>query len=100
MSWNLPDGCTDADVDRAAPGYYDEPGCRNCLEDCCICFDPKQPWLGHPREAEFERSFAAHEAAMAACICEWDGGYGDDGSECRRTPKRGCPTHAEEDEDA
>ncbi len=25
MSWNLPDGCTDRDIDMAAPGYYDEP---------------------------------------------------------------------------
>lgn len=23
--WNLPPGCTDADIDRACPGYYDEP---------------------------------------------------------------------------
>jgi hypothetical protein len=55
------------------------------------------PWVGHPRQAEFEASFAAHMRAQEACTCEHDGGYGDDGSECRRTPARGCPTHAEED---
>jgi hypothetical protein len=59
--------------------------------------DPAQPWIGHPREAEFERSFAAHEAAMEACTCEWDGGHGEDGRGYRRTPAAGCPTHAEED---
>ena len=25
MSWNLPDGCTDHDIDMAAPGYWDDP---------------------------------------------------------------------------
>jgi hypothetical protein len=25
MGWNLQPGVTDADIDRAAPGYYDEP---------------------------------------------------------------------------
>jgi hypothetical protein len=25
MGWNLPLGCTDADIDRACPGYDDEP---------------------------------------------------------------------------
>jgi hypothetical protein len=65
----------------------------------------REPWRGHPREAEFERSFAAHERAMAACTCEWDGGYGDDGRDYHRTPAPlrfrapGCPTHAEEDEE-
>jgi hypothetical protein len=72
--------------------------------------DPKQPsprsgdalapWIGHPREAEFEHFVAKQEALAAACTCECDGGYGDDGSECRRTPKRGCPTHAEEHTDS
>jgi hypothetical protein len=57
----------------------------------------RQPWIGHPREAEFEASFAQHMREQEACICEWDGGYGDDGDECRRSPKRGCPTHAQED---
>lgn len=59
----------------------------------------REPWVGHPREAEFEVFFAARMAEQEACTCEWDGGYGDDGSECHRTPKRGCPTHAEEDAD-
>jgi hypothetical protein len=53
--------------------------------------DPRQPWIGHPREAEFEASFAQHEREMEACTCEWD----VDG----RTPKRGCLTHAQEDDD-
>lgn len=58
-----------------------------------------EPWVGHPRQAEFEAFFAARMREQEACTCEHDGGYGDDGSECRRTPKRGCPTHAEEDAD-
>lgn len=32
MAWNLPPGCTDADIDRAAPGY-DEANAYQC--DCC-----------------------------------------------------------------
>jgi hypothetical protein len=59
----------------------------------------REPWVGHPREAEFEAFFAARMAEQEACICEWDGGYGDNGDQCHRTPKRGCPTHAEEDAD-
>lgn len=51
----------------------------------------REPWVGHPREAEFEASFAQHEREMAACTCEWD----VDG----RTAKRGCVTHAQEDAD-
>lgn len=39
----------------------------------------------------------AHERLMESCICEFDGGYGDDGSQVRRFPKAGCPIHAEED---
>jgi len=31
MSWNLPPGCTDADVDRAMGG--DEPRCWACGEE-------------------------------------------------------------------
>jgi hypothetical protein len=57
------------------------------------------PWIGHPREAEFEAFFAARMREQEACTCEHDGGYGDNGDECRRSPKRGCPTHAEEDRD-
>lgn len=25
MTWNLPPGCTDRDIDEASPGYWDEP---------------------------------------------------------------------------
>lgn len=64
------------------------------------------PWVEKmAREIEmdtnpsFQRFYAGRMAEQEACTCETDGGYGDDGSQCRRTPKRGCPTHAEEDED-
>ena len=32
MSWNLPPGCTDSDIDEAAPGYEAEPHveCEMC----------------------------------------------------------------------
>jgi hypothetical protein len=33
MSWNLPDGCTDEDIDMAAPGYWDPPEPEQCEDD-------------------------------------------------------------------
>ncbi len=60
---------------------------------------------------EVERTMAAYGPAMAAmeareelmrsCECEYDGGYGDDGSQVRRFPNPLCPVHAQDDaEDA
>jgi hypothetical protein len=56
---------------------------------------------------ELERAYSVYGRAMAAmeawerelerCTCEWDGGYGDDGSQMRRCYTSGCPVH-EEDE--
>jgi len=34
-----------------------------------------------------------------ACICTWEGGYGDDGRGKRRTPVAGCPEHEDIDAD-
>ncbi len=39
----------------------------------------------------------ANERLMRNCSCDFDGGYGDDGSQVRRIPVTGCPVHAEED---
>ncbi len=46
---------------------------------------------------DFDRFVARQEALIRACTCEWDGGYGDDGTQGRRFPKAGCPVHQEED---
>lgn len=48
----------------------------------------------------YPRAMAAmeeHDRMMAACACEYDGGYGDDGSQGRRFPNQNCPVHAQED---
>ena len=43
-------------------------------------------------------SFEAFIAEQSHCICDHDGGYGDDGLQVKRFPVSGCPIHAEEDE--
>jgi len=48
---------------------------------------------------EFDAFVRRQEALQAQCTCEYDGGYGYDGSVVKRFPKKGCPTHAEEDND-
>ena len=48
-------------------------------------------------ESAMLRAMDAHDRLMAKCICDYDGGYGDDGSQVRRFPVKGCPVHAEED---
>jgi hypothetical protein len=50
-------------------------------------------------EAAMLRAIAKHEREIERCTCEYDGDAGDDGRpRVYRTPKAGCPTHAEEDE--
>lgn len=48
----------------------------------------------------YPRAMAAmeeHERKMAICECEYDGGYGDDGTQVRRFPNPICPVHAQDD---
>jgi hypothetical protein len=45
------------------------------------------------------RAMDEHAKLMEQCTCEYDGGYGDDGSQVRRLPKDGCPVHELEDHD-
>lgn len=42
----------------------------------------------------------AHERLMANCLCDWDGGYGEDGSQVRRIAAAGCPVAHDEGDDA
>lgn len=37
MGWNLPPGCTDADIDRACPGYDDDA--YDWEDDARKCYD-------------------------------------------------------------
>jgi hypothetical protein len=46
---------------------------------------------------DFQSFFREQERLQQQCTCKYDGGYGDDGREYRRTPKYGCPTHRVED---
>lgn len=65
----------------------------------------KQECMDHA--GELERLFDAYPRAMAAmeqheheiknCACEYDGGYGEDGSQVRRFPVRGCVVHSIDD---
>ena len=48
---------------------------------------------------EFDHFVRAQEKLRDQCTCEWDGGYGDDGRQAKRTPRYGCPTHHQEDYD-
>lgn len=43
--------------------------------------------------ADLQRAYHAE-----TCLCEWDGGYGDDGSQCKRiVPNPHCNQHRAED---
>lgn len=59
------------------------------------------PWVdpawSAEREAQVLNAEAQHEQEMAACLCDYDGGYGDDGRDWRRTPHKDCPVHRDED---
>jgi len=49
----------------------------------------------------YGRAMAAMEAwerEIERCTCNWDGGYGDDGSQVRRSYTIGCPVHEEDEE--
>lgn len=60
------------------------------------------PWVDPNYDAGLEaralNAFYEHERKMRACTCEFDGGYGDDGSVVKRFGNLTCPVHREEDE--
>lgn len=49
---------------------------------------------------EFDRFLRKQEELQARCLCEYDGGYGDDGSIVKRFPHPDCPVHREEGQEA
>ena len=60
MSWNLPDGCTDSDVDYAAGGYEHEPEEEEIRE----------PWEDEPDEHLAARWDEADEGDMRYDLAE------------------------------
>lgn len=44
-------------------------------------------------------AMAEHERLMAACRCEFDGEYTEDGPQVRRIPAAGCPVHADSEDE-
>lgn len=60
MSWNLPDGCTDADIDRAAGGYDED-------EYELVYEDPEDPDL-----EELEAHWDAADEGDARFTAEYE----------------------------
>jgi ribosomal protein L37E len=64
------------------------------------------PWvedMARQIEIDYNPKFNAwlheQEKLQAQCNCEYDGGYGDDGSITKRFARFGCPTHGKDDLD-